>query len=177
MGALNDGARVIIASSRTTVATAPDPFTCTCHLFQRQVQDPKVAPTTTLHWSSSESTLQGGPAEVVRQQRMLHHHPPYYHHRMVRPGVPGPMAMEELYRRQQQQWLMHQQHLDRLSSISDTQLDCTCCSEWLGKALLCSCQLPSSSDEAASPSHHHQNGNGGAMNGRGGVANGGGPKH
>ena len=49
-------------------------------------------------------------------------------------------------------------------TASATLLDCSladgrCCScEWLSKALLCSCQLPSSSDEAGSPSRLNGNG-------------------
>ena len=171
-GALNDAARVIVASSQkrgATVApssfvTSADPFTCTCHLFQKgpsaQSAPPRHPPTSaTLPWSSSESTLQGT-AEVVRQQRLMHrahHHHHLLHHKRL-PAVPGSKAVDDAHFSRQQQWMLHQQCLERLSSASDSQLDCTgaCCCEWLGKALLCSCQLPSSSDEASSPSHNKE---------------------
>lgn len=174
-GTLNDGPRVIIASSRTTVTTSKDPFTCTCHLFQQGPSDhqtsmapasqrmrPVARPAPGLHWSSSESTLPGGglgdagvTAEVVRQQRWLQHHHHHYHHslshhhqhRPIPVGMTKAMMDEELLRRQGSM-------MDRASSVSDSQLDCTCCCEWIGRVLLCSCQLPSSSDEANSPSHH-----------------------
>ncbi len=147
--ALNDGARVIVASAPThrasAITTSLDPFTCTCHLFSNKL--PQQLPQQ-LHWSSSESTLHGGSAAaaaaVVRQQRLM-------------------QRLGRARENQQQQQILQQQllHLDQLSSMSDSQLECSgaCCCEWLGKALLCSCQLPSSSDEAQSPLrqqlHHH----------------------
>ena len=164
---LNDGAKVIIASSRTTTfttaATTADPFICTCHLFSSQ-PPPGVASQSglpsapaPLQWSSSESTLQCASVDpALRSARAASGG-------YSSAGLAKMMIDEEMYRRQQ--WLLHQRHLQqmklqrRVSSASDSQLAdclaCNCC-EWFGKALLCSCQLPSSSDEAPSPSRHQQ---------------------
>eukprot|EP00095_Tigriopus_kingsejongensis_P004588 maker-scaffold715_size107919-snap-gene-0.19 protein:Tk04588 transcript:maker-scaffold715_size107919-snap-gene-0.19-mRNA-1 annotation:"hypothetical protein" len=158
-GAFNDQAQVIIAKRSLRPALQAqinpdldDPFACTCHLYQAKPQEQ-----TRLHWSSSESTLGGaitGAVDSARHQRLLHH--PHYHqmhhHHPSQKNKLMVMSEEEWQRRQ----LQYQQYLERVSSISDSQINCDgqCCCEWLGRALLCSCQLPSSSsDEAPSPSH------------------------
>lgn len=160
-GAMNDHAQVIIASGKHSLSrsalsvgnTMNDTLACTCHLYQPKPQQSQAH----LHWSSSESTLGGaiaGAVDSARQQRLLYH--PHYQsmarHHTIQRGVNKMMVMsEDEWQRRQQQY---QQYLERVSSVSDTQLNCDgqCCCEWFGRALLCSCQLPSSSDEAPSPS-------------------------
>ena len=128
-----------------------------------------------VEWSS-ESTL--GASERVRRHRLHHHHHYYHHHHHGhqlghassyprRAGVP--VQRKPVASAAQVSAMRQVASADEASDSEEIDV-CETCSEWLSKALLCSCQVPSSASSSPSqgqellkgqlPSqaqvHHHQ---------------------
>lgn len=100
-----------------------------------------------MEWSS-ESTL--GASELVRRHRMLHHHHHYYHHHHHQATYPRrPHPTSTLRSRQVSVPARQAASADEASDSDDIDV-CETCSEWLSKALLCSCQVPSSASSSPS---------------------------
>ena len=114
-----------------------------------------------VEWSS-ESTL--GASERVRRHRLHHHHHFYHQHGVHhqghqlglassyprRAGVPVPRKPVAASASAAQVSAMRQVASADEASDSEEIDVCETCSEWLSKALLCSCQVPSSASSSPS---------------------------
>ena len=127
---------------------------------------------------SSESTL--GASERIRRHRLHHHHHHYYHHqlnhqhhhahansasypRTTASGLAGgptasvgrsslhivPSSSSLKKQVQTSSGMRQVASADEASDSEDIDV-CETCSEWLSKALLCSCQVPSSASSSPS---------------------------
>ena len=109
-----------------------------------------------VEWSS-ESTL--GASELVRRHRLHHHH--YHHHHHLAASYPrhgrhvgvrdGVTSRDGLPSHPRKSAMATRQVASADEASDSEEIDvCETCSEWLSKALLCSCQVPSSASSSPS---------------------------
>lgn len=169
------------AITASTTAAGADPFACTCHLIAAAQQQQQQQQAAQQLRSSMESSGTDSSQSYHAQQVLQHPHYTRFHRPL--PGMGKMLTADDIYRRHQQYLAerMSQAGSDSSGILPDCHgADGVCCScEWISKALLCSCQLPSSSDEAGSPSHPTMPsqpgmGSGGGQTGNGGTGSNGG---
>ena len=137
----------IHSASTATPASTMQKSARVCHATGRPLME----------WSS-ESTL--GASELVRRHRLHHHHHHMHHHHHLAAthprhhgagrghhavGVPGGVSASR------KSTLSTRQVASADEASDSEEIDvCETCSEWLSKALLCSCQVPSSASSSPS---------------------------
>ena len=101
-----------------------------------------------VEWSS-ESTLEA--SELVRRHRLHHHHHLHHHHLASYPRHGRPIHGMPARAKPATKAAVTRQVASADEASDSDEIDvCETCSEWLSKALLCSCQVPSSASSSPS---------------------------